>query len=117
MNITKTSQNVDRKIEVLKEKLLKIGNMRPGSISRQWNVCGKKNCRCKNPVKPQKHGPYYQLSYVHEGKSTSRFIKKHLLPQVTQETKEYKKFKALIETWIKLSLKKANQSLKASPEK
>jgi len=41
--------------------------MRPGSLSKQYSVCGKAGCRCVDREKPRKHGPYYQLSYVHRG--------------------------------------------------
>jgi hypothetical protein len=113
MNITKSQVNVDKKITMIKEKIAQIGEMRPGRVSRQYNVCGNPRCRCKDPINPKKHGPYYQLSYVHEGKSTSRFIKRPLLKQVLQETREYKKFKALTDQWIKLAIKMADLRLKS----
>jgi hypothetical protein len=69
--------------------------MLPGSISRQWNVCGIKGCRCKDPVRPQKHGPYYQLSFTIAGKSSTMFLKKADIPQVRQRIKNYQMFKAL----------------------
>ena len=47
--------------------------MHPGSLREQYNVCGKAGCRCKDPKKPQKHGPYYQLSYTWRGKSSTPF--------------------------------------------
>jgi hypothetical protein len=112
--MNKINTSVDKKIQIIKEKLSQIREMRPGSISKQFNVCGNKTCRCKDPINPKKHGPYYQLSYVSQGKSTSRFIKLHLLKQVQQEIKEYKKFKALTESWKALALKKADQALKSS---
>jgi len=48
--------------EQIKAELAALGEMRPGSLSRQYNVCGKPNCRCKDPQNPQRHGPCYQLS-------------------------------------------------------
>ena len=41
-----------------------------GSLSRQYNVCSSPGCRCKASP-PRKHGPYYQLSYTRNGKSTT----------------------------------------------
>lgn len=79
--------------------------MRPGSISEQYNVCGKPNCRCKDPRKPQKHGPYYQLSYTHLGKSTTEFVKREMLQEVQQQLANYARFKELTEQWVQLSLR------------
>jgi hypothetical protein len=58
-------QRWQQQIDQIKQELLALGDMRPGALSEQYNVCGKPNCRCKDPRKPQKHGPYYQLSYTH----------------------------------------------------
>ena len=69
-------QKMEKRIEEIKAKLALIGAMRPGSLNKQLTVCGRSNCRCGEPKKPKKHGPYYQLSYVStKGKarvSTSR---------------------------------------------
>jgi len=72
----------ERRIKQLKEKLIQLGPMLPGSLSEQWNVCGTPQCRCKDPEKPVKHGPYYQLSFTVGGKSSTMFIKKEDLPEV-----------------------------------
>lgn len=90
---------LERNIEKIKAKLLAIGDMHPGSLSIQYNVCGKKGCRCKNPDEPKKHGPYYQLSYVSNGKSTSRFIAVHYVPEVNKQIENYKLFKTLMQEW------------------
>ncbi len=81
-------------IEV-KTKILDLGIMHPGSISKQYNVCGKKGCKCKDKDNPQKHGPYYQLSYSIRGKSSSVFIKEENLIEAVKRIDNYKKFKEL----------------------
>lgn len=100
-------QKIEKRIQRIKEELLKIGEMRAGSISKQYNVCGKPGCRCKDEKKPKKHGPYYQLSYVHRGKSTSQFIQKEFLADTKRQTSAHKKFKKLINEWIDLALQHA----------
>ena len=84
-----------KKVESLKRKLAQLGPMLPGGISEQWNVCGTPRCRCKDPDKPVKHGPYLQLSFTMGGKSSTIFLKKQELPEVRQRLKQYQKFKAL----------------------
>ncbi len=85
----------ERRIEQLWKKLAQLGPMLPGSISEQWNVCGTPGCRCKDPDKPVKHGPYYQLSFTVARKSSTMFIKKEDLPEARRRLKRYKQFKAL----------------------
>ena len=90
------------------------------SIPSAARDCGKaeqyfqKAVKLKDPQNPQKHGPYYQLSYSHKGKSSSEFIKKDQLTRVKQEMKNYAKFKQLTEQWVALAVQisKARKHLK-----
>jgi hypothetical protein len=99
----------ERQIAQLKEKMRKLGPMLPGSISEQWNVCGTPRCRCKDPKRPVKHGPYHQLSFTIGGRSSTMFIKKQDLPEARRRLKNYDKFKALctelLHAYIALSRK------------
>lgn len=104
-------KKIKKQIEKIKKMLLCVGEMRPGSLSKQYSVCGKKNCRCVDPKKPKKHGPYYQLSYVCGGKNTSRFIRPKFYKQTKQEIEQYKKFRALIDQWIKLALEHSQEKI------
>ncbi len=100
-------------ITLIKQELMELGDMRPGILTKQYNVCGTKNCKCKDPKNPKKHGPYYQLSYCHQGKSTSEFVKKDRVSTVKQELKNYKRFKKLTAKWIELSVKIAKARKKS----
>ena len=94
-----------------------MGEMRPGSLSKQYNVCGNPTCRCKDPKNPRKHGPYYQLSYTHKGKSTTEFVKKDMISEVRQQIRNFREFKKLIEEWVDLSVKIAKLRKKESGKK
>ena len=98
---------MEAQITQIKVQLRKHGAMRPGSLSRQYNVCGKPGCRCKDPKHPRRHGPYCQLNYVYRGKKTSQFIRREILRQVRTELANYKQFRRLTEQWIGLALKVA----------
>jgi hypothetical protein len=98
-------QRWQQQIDQIKQDLLALGDMRPGALSEQYNVCGKPNCRCKDPRKPQRHGPYYQLSYTHLGKSTTEFVKRDMLQEVQQQLANHASFKELTEQWVQLSLR------------
>ena len=92
------------RIKRIKKNLTHLGEMRPGSMSRQYNVCGNPTCRCKNPENPQRHGPYYQISYSHKGKSRTEFVKKEMVGQVKKQLKNYHTFRHLTGEWVELSL-------------
>ena len=96
-----------KRIETIKRKLSALGDMRPGSLSTQFNVCGNPTCRCKDPDNPKKHGPYYQLSYTHKGRSKSEFVKKEDLEAAKKQLKNYQQFKKLTADWVALSLELA----------
>jgi hypothetical protein len=107
MNTTPTIQKLEAQIAQLKTQLQGQGPMRPGSLSRQYNVCGKAGCRCKEPKRPRRHGPYYQLNYVYQGKKTSKFIRRESLQQVRAELANYRKFRRWTQQWIGLALQVA----------
>jgi hypothetical protein len=94
-----TVTTIEKKIVNIKKQLLNLGDMHPGSLTKQFNICGNPKCKCKDPENPQKHGPYYNLSFVLRGKSTSRFIKGEHVSEIKRQLANYKKFKELVEEW------------------
>ena len=101
-------------IEKTKTQIEKLGELRPGTLSEQYNVCGTPGCRCKAKP-PQKHGPYYQLSYSLNKKSTTRFVKKEDLARIKKEIKDYAKLKMLVDRWVALATELSD--LKVAPKK
>jgi len=97
---------VDKRIAEIKTELAALGSLRPGSLSQQYNVCGNPSCHCKADP-PQKHGPYYQLSYTFRGKSHSDFVRRDTLAQVQAQRRNYETLRALVDEWIALSLERA----------
>jgi hypothetical protein len=91
-------------IERIKAQIMNLGPVLPGSLSKQWNVCGTPGCKCKDPKRPRKHGPYYQLSYTLRGKSSSLFVKPANVPEARKRIRRYEQFKklcgALVEAYI-----------------
>lgn len=104
---TDRESTLERQIEKTKQALVALGDMRPGSLSTQYNVCGKPGCRCKADP-PEKHGPYYQVSFTRKGKSSSKFVKKEDLPEVRKQIKNYERMKLLTDTWIELATELSN---------
>jgi len=98
--------DIERRIEAIRQRLTHLGPMHPGSISEQYNVCGKAGCRCKDPKKPQKHGPYYQLSYTWRGKSTTRFVRPEHVDPMQRKVANYKRFRELVNDWVDLEVER-----------
>lgn len=107
MQITLTVQHIDEKILRLKQQLLALGPLHPGSLSRQYQVCAKPGCKCCNPKKPRPHGPYTKLTYVHRGKYTCRFVRAGSVQEVTALVAAFKTFRQLTEEWVALSIHRA----------
>jgi hypothetical protein len=95
---------IERQIEQIKQELTTLGPMRPGALSKQYAACQKPGCACVDPVNPKKHGPFYQLSYTHAGKSTTRFVRPGYVTQIKKELAAYKRFRALTQKWVSLEL-------------
>ena len=100
-----------RQIAKVKAQLAALGDLRPGSLSTQWNVCGTPGCRCK-ATPPEKHGPYYQVSFTRKGKSSSKFVRKEDLAAVRRELKNYEVMKMLMDRWIDLATELSNFRIK-----
>ena len=97
-------ERIEKQIERIRQDLMAIGSMRPGTLSRQFAACQKPGCACVAPVNPKKHGPFYQLSYSHGAKSTTRFIRPGYVAQIKRELAAYKRFRQLTQQWVTLAL-------------
>lgn len=82
-------------IERIRAQLVRLGPVLPGSLGKQWNVCGSPGCRCKDPKRPRRHGPYYQLSYTLRGRSSTVFVKSEDVAEVRRRIRRYREFKQL----------------------
>lgn len=105
-------KSIEKKIEEIQTELLNIGEMRPGSLSQQYNICGAQTCRCKDLKNPKKHGPYNQLSYSFKKKNTSQFIRPECVDSIENQLKNYKHFKELTEEWVGLAIQHSILSMK-----
>ena len=94
-----TEAELSRRIERVKAQLAELGDLRPGTLSEQYNVCRTTGCRCKAEP-PQKHGPYHQLSYTRHGRSRSETVRPEDLPAVRAQIHNYQTLRDLIDQWI-----------------
>src|SRR5258708_12125929 len=71
---SKRESEITLQIEKVKRDLAGLGELRPGSLSTQYTVCGSPGCRFK-ATPPQKHGPYNQLSFTRKARSITTFVR------------------------------------------
>lgn len=85
----------EKTVSEIKQQIEALGPVLPGSISKQWNVCGKPGCRCKDAERPRKHGPYYQLSFTVRGHSSTLFLKPQDVALARECVRRYGRLKEL----------------------
>ncbi len=93
-------KEINARILEIKKELQKLGDLRPGSITKQY-------------AKPkEKKGAFFQISYTHKMKSKSDYVKKDFVKEMEKQLEEYKKLKSLVEEWIDLGIKKSKILMK-----
>lgn len=112
-HMSSTVASIETRIRQIHHELAELGDFRPGSLSQQFNVCGRPDCKCKADP-PQKHGPYYNLSYTRKRKSHTRFIRKDAVDAVKLQVQNYQRFRELVEEWVDLAVELCDIKLKTS---
>jgi len=97
-----TPESLEKRIQKIKQQIGELGDLRPGALSQQYNVCGSPGCQCKASP-PIKHGPYYQISFKRHGKSSSQFVREEDLNEVQHQLENYRTLRELVDEWITLS--------------
>ncbi len=91
---------IEEEIAEIKHQLSAVGEMRPGSLSKQ---------------KRSRGALYDQLSYWHNGKGHTEYVRKELVPTVRQQLDAYRRYLELNRRWISLAIELCK--LKAGQEK
>lgn len=87
------------RIKSIRADLEQIEEMRPGSLTQQYNQRG------------GKRWPYWQISYTQK-RSKTEYIRDEFVNQIKSEIAEYKKFKSLMEKWVELSIELSKEKIK-----
>lgn len=100
--MTQRLGGLEAQIRAIKRELAALADLRPGTLTRQYTVCGSPGCRCKARP-PQKHGPYYHLSYTRHGQGGTRLIQPADVATVRAAVATYTRLKRLVDRWIDLA--------------
>jgi hypothetical protein len=91
INEPDTIDTLRQEIATIKAELAEITDMRPGSISEQ-----------RHSATSDKR--YLQLNYSFQGRSRSEYLPRRYAEEAQREIDAYRRFRALCERWIELSL-------------
>jgi hypothetical protein len=86
----------------LKKKLEMVGDMRPGTLSVQY----------QNPKK--KSGAYFQVSYTHKMRSRTDYVRKNAAAEVKKETDNYRKAKKYFEQWVSVGIELSKLKMRST---
>jgi len=83
---------IEKKVVQLKDELQKIGEMRPGSLTKQYQN------------RKEKKGGYYQISYTYRMKSRTEYVRPEFVDDLRRQVATFKRFKLLVQQWIDLAI-------------
>ena len=98
----KKVKTLENQIALVKQELLELGSMRPGSLTKQKRKWG---------------GEYLQLSYSHKGKGCTTYIKEEDKDVVVAEIANFKRFRELSKEWVDLAVQVAQVKAEESKKK
>lgn len=101
----KTLSRIKNEIETIKSQLQDIGDMRPGSLTKQYRN------------RKERTGEFFQISYTHKMRSKTQYVRPQFVEEVRQQIRNYKTFKKLIEKWVALGIQYSQLSMKADTER
>ncbi len=88
----KRIQQIERRIDRIKEELQTMGLMRPGSLTRQY----------RDPENSA--GAYWQVSYTRQMKSRTEYVRREWVAEVRKRIARHKRFKRQIDQWVDLGI-------------
>jgi len=96
---------MEERIGQIKLELQGIGPMRPGSLTHQYQ-------------KPkEKKGGYYQISYTHQMKSRTEYVRKEMVKLLETQIATFRRFKSLTQEWIDLAIQHSKLSMELAKKR
>lgn len=94
-----------RKIEEVKSEIQHYGDMRPGSVTKQFHRRG------------EKAWPYWQISYTHKRRSKTEYIRDEFVEEIQSQVATYKKFKLAVDKLVELNILLSKERIKVATKK
>ncbi len=91
--------DLEQRIEAIKDELMAIGPMRPGTLTKQYKD------------RENQTGGYHQLSYTHKMKSRTEYVRAEHVARLRSEIAQYKRWRELVERWVDLSIELSREKI------
>jgi len=99
----KSMEELEARRESLLKEIAKTGDMRRGSITETYRVCGKQNCSC-HTTNRQGHGPYFAYTTKVAGKTRTLQLRPGpLLSKIEREVGTYRRFRGLTDDLLEVN--------------
>lgn len=100
--MAKSLAQIEEKIAGIKQKLMELGEMRPGSLTHQYH-------------KPkEKKGGFYQISYTHKMRSKTEYVRPEFVKDLRDQIASFKTFKRLVQQWTDLAIEHSRLKIAAA---
>lgn len=100
-----TIESLEAQRTALLEEFLRLGDLRPGSITAVVRRCGKPSCHCAKPKDPG-HDPQFRLTRRVSGKTlTETFPNPAALRKAQQEVSEFHRLQKLSDDLVRVNEK------------
>src|SRR5437773_2617326 len=99
---SETSEQLEKRRSELKERLVELGDMRPGSLVERYRRCGKPACHCASR-NATGHGPSWSLTRGVAGKTVTKIIPPTAVEQTRRQFDDYHAFRLLIGGLVKFT--------------
>ena len=90
--MNKRQVSIETEITNIKKALMGLGEMHPGSLSQQRRAAG---------------NTYYQLSYSHQGKGHTNYVRSEDVAEMRQQIENCRRFHNLVTKWVELAIELA----------
>ena len=100
--MAKSLAQIEEKIISIKQMLLELGEMRPGSLTHQYH----------NPK--EKKGGFYQISYTHKMRSKTEYVRPEFVKDLRSQIASFKTFKRLVQQWTDLAIEHSRLKIAAA---
>jgi len=97
------------KYERIKEKMLNLGIVIPGTIREVHLKCGKQNCRCAGGENKDLHGPYFFWDRKVRGNLSSMSISKENVEKIKKWINNKAKLEKIVQEILECGLQEASK--------
>jgi hypothetical protein len=115
MDRSNTQNALSGHLKELLDRLIALPPFRPGTLTKRFRKCGKKNCRCAKPGHPG-HGPCWSLTRAVNGKTKTTVIAQKSVDTVRSQIAAFREFQKITKDLINTNVQLCDAQIKEQNE-